>query len=255
MPMLRRLNDEGRLAFRTWVLAGAAGEAPRGLLDDPDASSPVEGGPLVEAGPFGTRLAHGRHLTDRLASLPVADLRFNAGVWDWLSLLHIDELLPPATGARITGQVQAAAARYCLQLDNRMWSRHAARTDWEAVHLHGVHARVLLDVPMHIHPDVLEQLSGRQDMFGARGVVAAADALYFDEASGGLKRGRATRTRPGNARRLPVVLKQFQPHLGLAGYGRRQVLDLLPAEFDRWRPEVATASPAVEATVGLAATA
>lgn len=71
-----------------------------------------------------------------------------------------------------------------------------------------------------------------------RSLIEAVDRLYFDPASeegGRPKRGALTRTRPGNVRRLVAVSDQFDLTYDMYAMSCQQILDLLPAEFDKWR--------------------
>ena len=137
MARVRRLTEEGRAAFRAWIEAGAQGAAPRALLTDARMSEALDKAAEVEDVPFATRLECGRHLASRLGTLDRAAIRFDAGLWDWLSLFYIDQQMPKTDGTRRVGKV----FRYCLDLRNRMWSRHQMRMNWLAVAEHGEHAR------------------------------------------------------------------------------------------------------------------
>ena len=251
MGLVRCLTDEGRAAFRAWIRAGAAGEAPRHLLTEEGSSAEMATAAgtaaIVDDGPFASRLAHGRHLTERLKGFSPATLSFDEGVWDWLSLFYIDQLLPVVDGKRKPKEV----VRYCLQLDGRKWSRHYVRMNWLSVREHGDAARVMLSGPMDRHPDILEQLSGQQEMFGSKGVIAAADALYWSGTLGALKKGHATRTAPGAVQRLRTVIRQFERTWDLEMLTAAQVVEMLPREFERWKP--ATGASAAKGTGSSAA--
>lgn len=249
MALVRRLTEEGRAAFRAWIEGGAEGQAPEFLLDEAAMSEAVGYDAIVDDAPFDTRLACGRHLFARLAKAPQT-LRFDVGVWDWLSLFYIDQLLPSVDGMRKPKEL----VRYCLQLDNRKWSRHAIRMCWLSVATHGDHARIILTGAMDRGSDLQEQLAGRQEVFGARGIVAAADGLYWDDVKGAPKTGHATRTKGGVVQRLGVVMKQFALTYDVEAMSGAQVLDLLPREFERWKPssEGAVTKPGVAAGVQVA---
>lgn len=234
MAVVRRLTEDGRKAFRAWIETGAEGEAPKDLLTDPVASEPTPHfTACVDEATFPTRLHCGRHLHEafQLKAKP-GSVRFDEGLWDWLTLLYIDQVLPDTDGVRRPKEI----ARYCLELENRKWSRHAIRMCWLAVQTHGPHARIILSGAMDKGSDLQEQLAGRQEVFGAKGVVAAADKLYWDEAKDEPKRGHATRTRGGVVQRLGMVARQFALTWDLAQMDGDKVLALLPREFDTWKP-------------------
>jgi hypothetical protein len=157
-------------------------------------------------------------------------LRFDAGLWDWLSLFYIDELAPRgADGTRDMKQVY----RYTLELRNRLWSRHVLRMSWMTVMDHGEAARVMLALPVTKQSEVLEQLAGQQEVFGAKPVVEAADRLYWDTRSGVLKKG-AQGKGGGTPRRLVRFMRQFRRTYDPPAMTVEQLLASLPREFEKW---------------------
>src|SRR5262249_61882818 len=99
--------------------------------------------------------------------------------------------------------------RCSLGVRNRKWSRHIVRMSWMSVKDHGEAARVMLSVPISKHTDVMEQIGGQQEAFGARSVVELADRLYFDVGTGRLRRGAQSKG-GGSPRRLRTFLRQFR---------------------------------------------
>jgi hypothetical protein len=83
MAAIRRLTQEGIAQFRGWVDKGAPSPAPIRT------SEPVPGAGPVELRDFATRFELGEYLADRLSGVPTARIRFDAGLWDWLSLSSI----------------------------------------------------------------------------------------------------------------------------------------------------------------------
>lgn len=230
MHPVRRLTSAGIARYREWLEKGAPGDAPAGLLAGGETSEQLETPVSVENRSFGSRLELGRYLAERLAALPAGQLRFDAGVWDWLSLLYIDELAPRgAGGTRDMKQVY----RYTLELRNRLWSRHVLRMSWMTVMDHGEAARVMLALPVTKQSEVLEQLAGQQEVFGARPVVEAADRLYWDTRSGVLKKG-AQGKGGGTPRRLVRFMRQFRRTYDPPAMTVEQLLASLPQEFEKW---------------------
>jgi hypothetical protein len=213
------------------------GPAPAHLLFG-IGSEAVGDAATVQSRSFASRLELGEYLADRLKSLPASQLRFDVGVWDWLSLFYIDALAPRgANGARDIKQ----SYRYTLELKNRLWSRHILRMSWMAVVDHGAAARVMLAIPITKQSEVLEQLAGQQEVFGARPVIEAADRLYWDQDSGTLKRG-AQGKGGGTPRRLVRYMRQFRRTYDPPTMTVDELLASLPQEFARWidSPKVST---------------
>ncbi|MGP0059738.1 MAG: hypothetical protein ACLPID_10675 [Beijerinckiaceae bacterium] len=231
MAIVRRLTQAGIDQFREWLSKGAPSPAPVILLASPETSEPVEGTSTVEQCDFATRLELGEYLRDRLGGVPTARIRFDAGLWDWLSLFYINDLAPlGANGTREMKQIY----RYTLELKNRMWSRHVVRMSWMAVVDHGKFARIMLALPITKQSEVLEQLAGQQEVFGARSVVEAADKLYWDEDSDTLKRGAQGKA-AGTPRRLVRFMRQLRRTYDPPAMTADQLIGTLPREFERWK--------------------
>lgn len=231
MVQIRKLTQRGREQFKAWLEQEAPGAAPLHLLTGPDTSSEVNGKAQIEQRGFASRLELGEYLADRLSGLPPASIRFEEGLWDWLTLFYIDELLPPGSGGK---RDIKELVRYALELRNRKWSRHIVRMSWMAVKDHGPAARVMLAVPISKHTDVMEQIGGQQEAFGARSVVELADRLYFDTQTGRLKRG-AQGKKSGSPRRLRTFLRQFRRTYDPPRMTADQLAECLPGEFDKWK--------------------
>ena len=84
--------------------------------------------------PFRSRFEFGAALVAALGDLDQANLRFDSGIWDWLSLHYFDEICPeqPEKGRKI-----GATARYSLVLHYTRRARHLVRTSWALVRDHG----------------------------------------------------------------------------------------------------------------------
>lgn len=238
MPV-RRLREDGVAAFHAWLNEGAPEPAPVHLLTDPDMSEPFAPTCMVENRPFSNRYEFGVYLHQLLATAPAGKIRFDAGLWDWLSLFFIDQLAPVGADGR---RRLKEKVRFALQLSRSKWSRHLVRMSWMSVQDHGDRARVLLSVPMSTHPEILEQLAGAQETFGSHTVIAAAYELYWDPAAGKTRRGAQGKGR-GSPRRLAVMMRQLRRTWDPAAMHPEQILGLLPPrEFGRWRSEVSTAT-------------
>lgn len=98
---VRSLNERGLARFRTWLEAGATGDALFNLLDDPQTSDPVLGAGEVEQTHFANRYDLAVHILEALKDCDLQQLSYDSGIWGWLSLFHFDLLCPmDLTGAR-----------------------------------------------------------------------------------------------------------------------------------------------------------
>jgi hypothetical protein len=82
--------------------------------------------------------------------------------------------------------------------------------------------------------EIVEQLSARQEIAACPAVIAAASELYNDAERRTFKKGAAGRSR-GSIVRLIKVLQQYQLTYDLYSLSGRQLVSMLPSEFDRFR--------------------
>src|SRR5690349_16298642 len=91
---LRKLNDEGLQRFTTWILQGATGPAPQGLLVDPETSDPLPISIRPEPRTFKDRFQFGRYLNDLLAPMEIGAISRDRGLWSALAIVWFDQLCP-----------------------------------------------------------------------------------------------------------------------------------------------------------------
>jgi hypothetical protein len=248
MIKTKRLNEEGLALFLRWLEAPDGKLPPESLLTD-DGLTELYGDhevdPLLE---FDSRYAFGVYLGQQLAAAnfdelisPVCD-----GLWAWLALIYFRQL--SEKGVRrsehyvVTRKGAAGSLAY----------RHAARTSFELVHIHGQSARICLGAPMHTFGDLTEQLASRQTVAHNRGFFETAYELYVKD--GQLKRGASSkpkkpkerkpgdRTGFGSVRRLAVALTRLDLTYDTEEMGAEKMKAVLPREFAKW--SVATRSDA-----------
>jgi len=232
--LIRSLNERGLSRFRSWLEAGASGEAPFDLLDDPQTSEPVMGTGEVEQIQFANRYDLAVHVAAALAKCDFQRLGLDPGIWSWLSLFYIDQLCPQdLTGIRRI----LALDRYLFNPSSRRSSKHLIREAVIAVRTHGASAKVLLISPRGGIKDnkVLSELSNRQELIGNKAVIELASLLYFDQKRGGVRRGVSAHHSPGTVQRFALVLQQLSLNFDLSDMKPRQIAGLLPEEFKQWK--------------------
>ena len=102
---------------------------------------------------------------------------------------------------------------------------------------HGERAALLLFGPLHAESAIYHEIVSRRDLIANRGVIDAAVALYFDRKRGRPKSGVTSHGQPGTVRRFVRVLQQLDLTYDIYGLSARQLLELLPEEFDVWQPQ------------------
>lgn len=254
-PALSRLNEEGVRRFSEFIADGASGPAPRELLSDPETSEPVSPAVRPDRTDFTSRYEFGVYLNRILQPLDAAAISRDQGFWSAAALFWFDQICPAsAAGVRDPDKDY----RYILSRDYRHYYRHAVRSPWHLVRLHGANARLLLvspkeqEHPLSVHGEILEQVGGRQQILGSRPIVSVASRLYFDDATGRPKTGVAGSGR-GSARRFGLVLRQLDLTWDPESMPDNGLIDILPAEFDRWKAPKPKQAPAPGPAAGHAA--
>ncbi len=235
--LIRALNEKGILAFSkylTEVREGLIRETPMELLTDPSYSSKIADKAEIEDRLFNSKLEMAKYLYEALQMIPQSQIDQNVGLWSWLSLYYFNQVCPASkSGRRIPGQDY----RYILELDYRRYYRHLLAGPYNIFKLHGEGAPLLLSGPPDRISKYSEELSSRQGFITNKGVIEAANLLYFDFDKKSPKRGPAVTTRkPGALIRFIDVVQQLDLTHDLYSMTGEEVLALLPSEFDEWRP-------------------
>ena len=241
---VRSLNDVGIAKFEVW-LDSPAGAPPKELLEDDTATDVVEGGYQVD---LSRRFSTSYDLGEYLANYVFIDIedRFallsNHGMWAWISLVYIESLVGKGRDARAG---KPLAKPHYIQYP-RLAYRLIARTAWDLVSLHGEVAKVALVSSRSPWGEMAEQMTARQEIYAHRSFWPVAHELYAMP-DGSVKTGVTTqrtkkaRSDPkskaglGGVGRLPITFKQFERTYNLRQMSSKQIVALLPAEYNKWR--------------------
>jgi hypothetical protein len=96
----------------------------------------------------------------------------------------------------------------------------------------------LLGGPLDRPGEIVEQFASRQETVTNQATVQTTTDLYWDHANNKPKR-RAGGKGAGSARRLADVLLQFDATWGLYAMKSSGLFELLPKEFNKFRPTAA----------------
>jgi hypothetical protein len=172
------------------------------------------------------------YLAGRIELLASAASLYDVGLWSWLSVFYFTQVCP----GHVTGQVKDNDWYYIL---DREWNHYYRHLIAGPVRMYLWHRpeipRIIFNEPVHVHGDFMEQLASSQEVAPCRGVIGAADRLYWDETAGDAKRGaRDTAHKPGTLRRFTDVVKQLDLTYDLHTVTADEFVSLLPAEFTPW---------------------
>lgn len=233
----RRFSNTGINRFREELAAAREGQthAIGALLYADEHTIQTEAEVSLEVRQFESRLDAGLYFFDQLAPLRATgvDIPKDVGLWSWLAAAWFDTLLPEMHRAR-----PGEDARWILQPErSQRYYRHLLATPYRLVanfhdDLDGI--RVITTGPIERPGQVFESLVANQKVITTPALLRAATRLYFDATHGQLKKGAGDKG-PGAVRRFVRVQAQFSRTYDLNMLSPEQVLDLFPAEFDRFR--------------------
>ena len=202
---------------------------------DAHLASRVEGSGSLAATEFQTAKEMAQTVLDSFGSNSLADLLPNAGLWAWLTFVLRDQLFGRARdGTWKVGEV------------HRWYPGNP--NDWQKGQRHLVRMPVLLRKSLgecadhllcgapSVLPEIREQLTSQQDMF-SRAFQQVARSLYFDDEKSALKRGAGGKG-AGTPRRLARVRQQLDVTWELEELATDRIIEMLPAEFSRFKPAV-----------------
>ena len=172
-------------------------------------------------------------IIDACGSVPLNDLLRRNGLWAWLAFVMRDEVYPlRANGTRKLGEVHRWLPADLN--DFQKGQRHLIRMPVILLDSFGSNADHALCGAPSVPGEVREQMTSQQDMFHPT-IQAAARKLYFDDATGNLRKG-ASGKGEGSARRLAQVRNQLDVTWDLFAISPEQFVAKLPKEFNRFKP-------------------
>lgn len=227
---LGRLTADGIDLFGS-VMMGQVDESALDL-DNPVLAQPVEGTANFEVRGFTTAKELAEAICRSLAGNSPQALAGDIGLWAWLTFALVDNLFPKAGGVR---QIKELHRWYpAPPNDWQKAQRHLVRMPVLLLHAFGRDADHLICGKPSVGPDIREQLTSQQDMFSPN-FQKACRTLYFDEEKGTTKRGAGSKDGPGIPRRLAVLRRQLDVTWDMTDLPSERILELLPAEFDRYK--------------------
>lgn len=236
---LRRFTRAGVERFhRCLDTVGDAGfdSSRSALLEDPSITEALIGDVDLTDERLRSRMDAGRYLHEVAGQQRVEDVGRDVGLWSWLACLAFENICGrSADGSWDPG----ARPRWVLDAtDYKRYYRHLLAGPYYIYREHRDdpgRALAVLCGPVGRMGDIVEQLASRQELVTNRGVMQVATMLYVEGPTGEQKRGAGGKGR-GSPRRLVSVLQQLDLTWDLFELTGAEIMDMLPQEFDRFRP-------------------
>lgn len=231
-------NKKGELAFQQFledIRTGRKNAPPEEMLTDADLLEqtwPTE----LHRKRLATRLHLAQYVDDALSRANIENDMHSNGVWSWLAALLFDSICPKdKTGKYSPG------ADYSYIPSEMHWHfyRHRIRGPVRTLRIFKENpsaASIILCQDPSKPGDFVEQLASRQERVTCASVIEVATKLYFDASRRAPKRGAAPNERkPGTLRRYIDVLDQLELTYDLYAVSSLELINLLPAEFSKWK--------------------
>jgi hypothetical protein len=246
---LRRFNDAGLHAFSLWLIQRDGSNPPLGMLDDEALTGPLGAGDGVEIEikPFARKYDLGVHILAALGPKWEQALD-DSGLLAWLSLAFYQSTMVNAAGKPYLGQ----PSRHLVAVDNQWKSythshRHLVRSAGFFTGHFGEAARVFLAGHPSEHSKIEEQIGSRktEGLPFSKPVAEALNALYYDPATGKIRRGAAG-NRGGGIERFVRVIRQLDLTFDVQSQNAEALLKLMPNEFARFAPKASGTGPLID---------
>lgn len=233
--LIRALNSAGIEQFRAYLArlrGGIVADPPRSLLGDSNFSVELPADVEVSARQLSSRFALGNYLCEVLDHLRPEDTDRNIGLWASMSLVFFDQVCPAAKdGSRRPGQDY----RHIPDFSYRYRHRHLLYGPYQVYRRHRGYSVLLLSGPVNSENTIYHEITSRQDLIANRGVIEATIELYMDRKRRGPKQGsQQAQAAPGSIRRFVRVLQQLDVNYDVYGMSGKDIVSLLPGEFDVW---------------------
>ncbi|HSW62828.1 MAG TPA: hypothetical protein VLH56_05925 [Dissulfurispiraceae bacterium] len=232
---VRMLNDEGLVAFRTYLRGLRTGETtspPREMLFSPRQSEALSAQIAIEQRAFRSRIDFCEYISDAFGETPYQLIEGNANLWSWLSLFYFDQVCPlRSDGSRRPGMDY----RHIPSRDYRYRHRHLLEGAYHVYQMYGMDAALLLCSALHNENSFHHELAGRQGLITNPFIINVATDLYYDIRHNRPKSGAGRGKAPGALLRFVDVINQLDMTFDLFSIQPRRLMELLPAEFDSWK--------------------
>jgi hypothetical protein len=236
--VIRKFTSEGIEQFRRYLAElreGATSPPPFHLLNDPVASKSVNDEIQIENREFGTRLELAKYLDDALAEIESNSIETDVYLWSWLSLFYFDQACPAQKdGMRKPGRDY----RHILEPGYPYGHNHLLAGAYLVYTIYGLNdglSKLLLYTPPYIESGFHHQLAQRQSIITNKGLMEAAHLLYISNRESKPKFGAIAKNRAGTVYRFIDVIQQLDLNYDLYSMTGEEVLQLLPAEFNKWK--------------------
>lgn len=232
---IRSLNEKGIDLFQNHLnlikFNGANTSIDRVILLDDNYSEEIKEDYFIEDIVFKEKYDFAKYIVNKIDLNKNKHYYYHIGLWTWLSAFYFDQVCPLESGTRRPGQ----DARHILQdpKDFRTYYRHLLAGPARIFAELQDKGRIFLSGDISKRGDLVEQLQAYQNIGLNKGIIEAADLLYWDENKNRLRKGAGSKG-AGTPRRFVTVIGQFELTYDLNSMEGAKILELFPNEFKKW---------------------
>ncbi len=157
---------------------------------------------------------------------------FDKGLWTWLSAFYFDNICP----VEGNGKRKVKETAFYILRDPKNYTkfyRHLLAYPARIFSELDKSSRIFLIGNFTKRGEITEQFGAYQEIALNKGILDAANILYWDENTEKLKKGAAGKG-AGSARRLVRIIRQYQLTYDLNSMGGNEIVTMLPNEFSKW---------------------
>lgn len=172
------------------------------------------------------------YIVEQLGLRSNKDLYFNKGLWSWLSAFYFENICP-ADGH---GKRKVNEAAFYVLRDPKNYTkyyRHLLAYPSRIFSELDESSKIFLIGSFQKRGEITEQFGAYQEIALNKGILDAANIMYWDDVTKNLKRGAAGKG-AGSARRLVRIIRQYQLTYDLNSMPGNEIVALLPNEFSKW---------------------
>lgn len=159
-------------------------------------------------------------------------LYFDKGLWSWLTAFYFNNICSvDGSGKRKVNE----SAFYVLKdpKNYTKYYRHLLAYPSRLYSELGDSSKIFLIGTFQKRGEITEQFGAYQEIALNKGILDAANLMYWDENTANVKRGAAGKG-SGSARRLVRIIRQYQMTYDLNSMKGKDIVELLPPEFAKW---------------------
>ena len=240
MPILR-LNQKGKnrfLAFLDSQRTSHPQPFPAELLQESQYTELIRGNRLwLDDLELDDALRTAEQLDSIVQKLDLRSAERDSGFWSWCSAYLFDKLCKKD---RNSNYIMRESAVWIAEPDNwRRYYRHYLASIWQVFHLHKdkkEELKILLKRPVNTPGELWGQVAANQGHITNPAFLELIYKLFWDKENNRRKHGAGG----SGPRRLMRVLSQFELTYDLSSMSCTQIIQLLPPEFDRFKPKQPT---------------